>query len=389
MYQYPYGNAQQLNLDWILSKIQELQIESGAVNLEDVSKALIAEPFSSDQSYRQFDYAFYNGKLYRALNDTSGAFDPDDWREVLIGEDIPVLTRLLNAVDASLTTLQGQVADLDSSDVDNVSTVSGATVTDALDSLLNGKLDKAATYSGATDLDSVVNYALSLNIVGKPFAFQANYDSGSTGFFNVSAFTVVCFFSSINYGYGLMFSDQSNVIALFRRAASVNILVPIAHTSQITDNVQFSLNSANKSYAIGECFVFNGDLYRVTTAISSGSPITIGTNAVKTTLDTAIQDNYAFDSIPFVAAAGVSSSASFDRTGNMLSGVGYINVTTAVGNGGAVGSVALSVRKRQQFVCVNINNHDAFAIYYNTDGSVTAPEGLAVGYYRIIGPIII
>ncbi len=139
MYQYPYGNAQQLNLDWILSKIQELEAGSTSVNIEEVANALVSASFDAGVSYRRYDYCFYNGKLYRALNDTTGAFNPADWLEVVVGDDIPVLTRLLNAVDASLTTLQEQVAELDSDDVDNASNVTGTTVSNALDNL-NGAL---------------------------------------------------------------------------------------------------------------------------------------------------------------------------------------------------------------------------------------------------------
>lgn len=136
MYQYPYGNAQQLNLDWILSKLQELESGSGGgADLEEVANALVSASFDATIPYRKYDYAFYDGKLYRALNDNIGAFNPADWLEVTLGADIPVLTRLVNAVDASLTTLQGQVADLDSDDVDNASNVTGTTVTDALETL--------------------------------------------------------------------------------------------------------------------------------------------------------------------------------------------------------------------------------------------------------------
>lgn len=153
MYQYPYGNAQQLNLDWILSKLQELEAGSGGgADLEEVANALVSASFDAGVSYRRYDYCFYNGKLYRALNDTSGAFNPADWLEVVIGDDIPVLTRLLNAVDTSLTSLQNTVNDLDSDDVDNASTVTGTTVTDALETL--------ATALGDLDSDDVDNASL-------------------------------------------------------------------------------------------------------------------------------------------------------------------------------------------------------------------------------------
>lgn len=161
MYQYPYGNAQQLNLDWILSKIQELESGSGGgdADLEEIANVLVSASFDAGVSYRMYDYCFYNGKLYRALNDTSGAFNPADWSEITLGADIPVLTRLLNAVDTSLTSLQttvgnqgtaitnlqNAVGSLDSDDVDNASlVVSGATVTAALDAL-SGAISTEAT----------------------------------------------------------------------------------------------------------------------------------------------------------------------------------------------------------------------------------------------------
>lgn len=131
MYQYPYGNAQQLNLDWILSKLQEIKSSTeGAADLETVANKLIALTYDSTYQYRRYDYAFYNGKLYRALVDTTGNFSYSDWREVLIGDDIPVLTRLVNAIDASLNAL-------DSDEVDNVSSVTGSTVSAALNTLLS------------------------------------------------------------------------------------------------------------------------------------------------------------------------------------------------------------------------------------------------------------
>lgn len=173
MYQYPYGNAQQLNLDWILNKIQELESGSGGVSLEAVANALVSASFDTGVSYRRYDYCFYNGKLYRALNDNSGAFNPSDWLEVVLGDDIPVLTRLLNAVDTSLTTLQGQVNDLDSDDVANASTVSGTSVTDALDTLYS----LITTLSGAV----AVSTETELFITTKPIRTTVNIALGSTG----------------------------------------------------------------------------------------------------------------------------------------------------------------------------------------------------------------
>lgn len=132
---YPWGNTQQLNLDWILQKIKELEAGASSQDIEEIANVLVALTYRSSTTYQRYDYAFYNGKLYRAIANTGGVFNPGDWLEVQIGNDVAILTRLVNTVDASLTTLQGQVADLDTDDVDNASNVTGATTSDALNNL--------------------------------------------------------------------------------------------------------------------------------------------------------------------------------------------------------------------------------------------------------------
>ncbi len=100
MYKYPYGDSQQLNLDWILAKIKDMEAAE-ASDLETISKVLISLPYNTTTSYRRYDYAFLNGKLYRCLTDTSGVFNPTAWQEALIGDDLAVLTRWINAIDAA------------------------------------------------------------------------------------------------------------------------------------------------------------------------------------------------------------------------------------------------------------------------------------------------
>ena len=99
MYQYPYGDTQQLNLDWILTKIKEL--EAGEADLEEISNALISLTYNPNTLYARYDYAFRNGKLYRCLSGTSGAFDPTAWQEALIGDDLAIRTRWINALNAA------------------------------------------------------------------------------------------------------------------------------------------------------------------------------------------------------------------------------------------------------------------------------------------------
>lgn len=113
-YLYPWGNTQELNLDWIIQKIKELENGGGSgADIEEIANVLVALTYRSANTYQRYDYAFYNGKLYRATANTTGVFNPSDWLEVQIGNDVAILTRLVNAIDASMTTLQGQVSTLD------------------------------------------------------------------------------------------------------------------------------------------------------------------------------------------------------------------------------------------------------------------------------------
>lgn len=73
------------------------------------------------------------------------------------------------------------------------------------------------TFTGATDIASVVEYALDQDILQTPFAFRVNHAGGSTatGYFGESSFDVICDFSSANYGRGIMFSESTRSFATF------------------------------------------------------------------------------------------------------------------------------------------------------------------------------
>lgn len=121
MYQYPYGNAQQLNLDWLLGKIQEIQRNQYATTIEEVANALISASYAV-QNYNRSDIVFYNGKLYRAnQNITAEAWDSAHWDEILLGDTVANLVRY--------------VSSLDNSQVVNSSTVAGTHTSDALNTL--------------------------------------------------------------------------------------------------------------------------------------------------------------------------------------------------------------------------------------------------------------
>lgn len=123
MYQYPYGNSQQLNLDWILGKLQELEAGSTSINIEEVANALISASYAV-QNYSRSDIVFYEGKLYRAnQNITAEAWTPAHWDEILLGDTVSNLVQY--------------VSSLNNSQVFNSSNVAGVHTSDALNNLNN------------------------------------------------------------------------------------------------------------------------------------------------------------------------------------------------------------------------------------------------------------
>lgn len=131
---YPWGNTQQLNLDWILQKIKELEAGSGGggggggADLDEVANALISATYSPSQTYERSDIVYYDGKLYRAnqaIPAPGEAWTPAHWDEILLGDTVSNLVQY--------------VAALSNDQIVNNSNVSGAHTSDALDNL-NGAI---------------------------------------------------------------------------------------------------------------------------------------------------------------------------------------------------------------------------------------------------------
>lgn len=133
MYEYPAGNAQQLNLDWVLNKIKELENRigssggGGSADLEEVANALISLSYDSSKSYDVNDVVFQplTGKLYRcntAIGAGGEAWNAAHWDEILVA---PTLTNLVKAVST-----------MSSDDVFNNSNVTGTHLTEALNALV-------------------------------------------------------------------------------------------------------------------------------------------------------------------------------------------------------------------------------------------------------------
>ena len=67
---YPFSETQQLNLDWILTELKALKelapTPAPTDAIDEVGQALIAKAYDSDTQYQKNDYIVQDGKLYRA-----------------------------------------------------------------------------------------------------------------------------------------------------------------------------------------------------------------------------------------------------------------------------------------------------------------------------------
>ena len=72
MYQYPYGNSQQLNLDWLLTAWRQFQKA-----IED----MIAPQWSDTEAYALNDIVIHEHALYYCNTGaaTVGEFKADEW----------------------------------------------------------------------------------------------------------------------------------------------------------------------------------------------------------------------------------------------------------------------------------------------------------------------
>lgn len=138
---YPWGNTQQLNLDWILQKIKDLEAGSGAT-LAEVANALISAAYSSSQAYDRSDIVYHDGKLYRAnqaIPAPGEAWTPAHWDEILLGDTVSNLVQY--------------VAALSNDQIVNNSVVAGTHTSNALNTL-----NSAITPNVIPNTDDLDNY---------------------------------------------------------------------------------------------------------------------------------------------------------------------------------------------------------------------------------------
>lgn len=67
---------------------------------------------------------------------------------------------------------------------------------------------------------------------------------------------------------------------LYRRQKGYDVASSGGNAASLIAPIQTSLSAAKKAYTVGEQFVYDNKLYKVTSAITSGAQIVIGTNAV-------------------------------------------------------------------------------------------------------------
>ena len=146
---YPYSNLNRLNLDWVLSELKALKElapePTPELDIQAVAEALVALPFDSTKSYQIYDFISKDGEIWRATEPITagGEWDSTKWFKTKLGTDLAVLERWINAINNSLTTLQNTVADLSSIDISDDSDAGGATVKASLNNLkgsLNSKI---------------------------------------------------------------------------------------------------------------------------------------------------------------------------------------------------------------------------------------------------------
>lgn len=135
---YPFSDTQQLNLDWILTELKALKdlapTPPPTEEIDEIEQALIAGAYDATTSYQKNDYIVQDGKLYRANAATTGTFDPTKWNDVMLGDDLAIITRWADATNTYLNNLAA-------SNVANDSSVKGARVKDALNNL-NGAINE-------------------------------------------------------------------------------------------------------------------------------------------------------------------------------------------------------------------------------------------------------
>ena len=299
---YPFSNTAQLNLDWILDELKKLKELAPVVppteEIDEIGQALLAGAYDAETEYQKNDYIIQDGKAYRATEATTGIFDSTKWREVKIADDLAIITRWSNATNTYLNNLNaGQIAFSESATYDN------GTVGKELQAI-NSSLNPI-TLSSYADITAFLN----------------DNDSGFARFCYVPATFINTLTQgkiSDAIGIGYISKTSAAIADLFLRTGYdkiwtirvVNGITTYAtlflNSNLITGNYELSY-TASKAYAINDIVnVQNASLLRITEAISSGATFVVGTNCERVTVGELLAEvkgslNYVEASIAIVA----------------------------------------------------------------------------------------
>lgn len=290
---YPWGNTQQLNLDWILQKIKDLEAGGGA-SLDEVANALISASYAV-QAYDRSDIVFRDGKLYRAnqaIPAPGEVWTPAHWDEILLGDTVSNLVQYVAALSNdqiansssvsgdhtsdALDTLKNAIDDipLDSDNISNESQVAGVSVTDALDTL-NGAISDEATarenadttlQNSITTLQNTLNTPETITLNASAMTFDSGislYDAAQNYIYRIGKMCILSFSIKLEGIQGTAAKDIKNYFPIGWRP---NNIYSVSSETGIGDgklqgcrlmytNAMFRVFPVNNgtSYAIGSC----------------------------------------------------------------------------------------------------------------------------------------
>lgn len=309
---YPYSNLNRLNLDWILSELKALKElapePTPTIDIQAVAKALVALPFDRNTSYQIYDFISRDDEIWRATEAIAagGEWDSSKWFKTKIGTDLSVLERWINTINNSLTS------------------------------------EIQARQDADTALQNTINGLTSANIS----------DDSDAGGANVKA--------SLN---ALKGSLNSEVTA--RRTADNNI------KGLITAYIETG-TTASRAYGKGQIIEVNGILYSVIQPIASGAAFTIGTNIERTTVGNEFTKFVLVESnLTFNNGSAFFYDGHIKANSKLFAGLSYLTPGSTSGS------------PRLYFVTVQPNIDGRAVVYIrNADGST--PPSIELTVYLII-----
>ena len=172
---YPWGNTQELNLDWIIRKIKELEnAPAGSADVAAIANALLAATYSTGTAYNVGDIVYRNQKLYMcntAITSPGETWTPSHWDEVLLGDAV---AELIQESDVGIV----QDVRYNSHKIQQKKAGSYTDVIPVEDTPTNNS-DRLASSKAAYDLKGAINNILSSST--KVLMIGDSYNNGNGG----------------------------------------------------------------------------------------------------------------------------------------------------------------------------------------------------------------